>query len=297
MTRWPLTARGTGAILLGILSFVIAGAFSVPALLFFGVLLVAAVGVSLASLYLGHRPDRVRRSFFPETATVGGTVDVRAHVETRTLLPTVAGSWSDGLPSGVEGDASGVFPGLGSGLAAGSHSVELEYRVLTTRRGVRALGPVRVTTHDPFGFARRTQRLGGAVPLTVAPAIIELGSLSELPGDAGGDMQTTRDRMGQGADNLIPRTYMPGDSMRRIHWRASAHRGELMVRQEEQESHPEAVVVFDRSVARWTIEALRAPGEDAAFELAVSAVVSAVARFVREGYTVSVIDVDGVSLV
>src|SRR5690606_1012528 len=103
--------------------------------------------------------------------------------------------------------------------------------------------------------------------------------------------------LGQGADNLIPRAYMSGDSMRRIHWRASAHRGDLMVRQEEQESTPEATVVFDRNVDRYGREALLRPGEDPAFEAAVSACASAVARLTDEGYVVTVIDVDGAALV
>ena len=297
MTRWPLTLRGTGAVLLGLLSFVLAGAFTIPALLFFGVLLLSAVALGLGSLYLGHRPDHVRRTFSPEVATAGEEVTVRAHVESRTVLPTMSGRWEDALAPGVEGEATGAFPGMPSGLIAGSHSVDLAYRLTARRRGIRSIGPLRVTTTDPFGFARRTQRLDTPVPLTVAPARIDLGALEDLPGDAGGSMQTATDRLGQGADNLIPRPYFPGDSMRRIHWRASAHRGDLMVRQEEQESNPEAVVLFDRSRDRWSAEALRTPGDDPAFEVAVSAVVSAAARFVREGYTVAVLDVDGAELV
>ena len=84
--------------------------------------------------------------------------------------------------------------------------------------------------------------------------------------------------------------------MRRIHWRATAHRDELMVRQEEQESTPEASVVLDRGVLRWAAEAMHAPGADPGFELAVSACVSAVARLVHDGYAVEVIDSDGTVL-
>ena len=62
--------------------------------------------------------------------------------------------------------------------------------------------------------------------------------------------------------------------MRRIHWRATAHRDELMVRQEEQESTPEATVVLDRGVLRFSPEAMQAPGADPGFEAAVSACVS-----------------------
>lgn len=297
MTRWPLTPRGTGAVLLGVLAFALAHVFSVPALLFVSVLLLVAVAISLASLWLGHRDDGVRRSFSPSVAAAGGEVDVRARVESRTVLPTVVGVWADRLSRGVDGESAGVYPGLRSGLVAGSHSVDIAYRLRARRRGVRPIGPLHVTTTDPFGLARRTQQLGSAAPLTITPALIDLDVLEDLPGAAGGTMQSTTDKLGQGADNLVPRAYVPGDSMRRIHWRASAHRGELMVRQEERESNPEAVVVLDRSVARWSADALRFPGEDPGFEAAVSAVASAVARFVREGYTVTVIDVDGTELV
>ncbi|CAL4859164.1 DUF58 domain-containing protein [Microbacterium sp. MM2322] len=297
MTRWPLTPRGTGAVLLGLASLVLAPTFSIPALVFVGVLLLAAVALSFASLWLGHRADGIQRSFAPAVAAVGGDVDVRVRVDSRSVLPTVLGTWQDRLPRGVEGEPSGVYPALRSGLVAGSHRVDLAYRVQARRRGVRPIGPLVVETTDPFGLTRRLQQLGDTVPLTIAPALMSLEGLDDLPGAAGGTMQSTTDKLGQGADNLIPRVYAPGDSMRRIHWRASAHRGELMVRQEERESNPEAVVVFDRSVARWSGDALRSPGEDPDFEAAVSTVVSAVARFVGEGYSVAVIDVDGSELV
>ncbi len=84
--------------------------------------------------------------------------------------------------------------------------------------------------------------------------------------------------------------------MRRIHWRATAHRDTLMVRQEEQESSPAATVVLDRAVSRWSPAATHAPGSDAAFETAVTACVSVVARLVHEGYTVDVVDSDGTLL-
>jgi hypothetical protein len=70
-----------------------------------------------------------------------------------------------------------------------------------------------------------------------------------------------------------------------------------MVRQEEQESTPEATVVLDLGVLRYTGDAMRAPGLDPGFETAVSMCVSAAARLSREGYTVEVIDSDGTPLI
>ena len=39
--------------------------------------------------------------------------------------------------------------------------------------------------------------------------------------------------------------YLPGDAMKRLHWKATAHRGQLMVRQEEQQINPRAGVFLD----------------------------------------------------
>lgn len=297
MRVWPLTLRGTGAVLLGILCFILAYEFTITELLYVSALLLAVVAASVATLYLVRRTERVTRTFVPDIGTAGRENLVRARVEIRSPLPAAQGRWVDKLPDGVTGTAAGAFPAMASAMGSGMHAIDLEYTITTERRGVRALGPLSVTSTDPFGFARRRHTIGGTVPLTIAPAVIELGALTDLPGEAGGSMHSTTDQLGQGTDNLIPRHYTPGDSMRRIHWRATAHRDALMVRQEEQESTPSAVVVFDRSVHRWTPEAFRSPGTDPGFEMGVTACVSVVARLAREGYIVTVMDADGTDLV
>ena len=296
MSRWPLTARGTGAALLAFAAFIGAHAFQVTELLYVSALLTVALVGSVATLYLVRRTERVERFFEPDVGAVGSDLDVHLRVEIRSPLPTAQGRWHDRLPDGITGDADGVFPQTGSGMRAGARAVDLQYPVTLHRRGIRSIGPISVASTDPFGFARRRHAIGRALPLTITPAVVALGPLSDLPGDVGGTIHAATDQLGQGSDNLVPRHYMPGDSMRRIHWRASAHRDELMVRQEEQETTPAAVIALDRASARWHVEATRAPGADPAFELAVCACASIAARLVHEGYLVSVIDFDGTPL-
>lgn len=297
MRVWPLTVRGTGAVILSLVCFILAHSLHLTELLYVSVLLIAVVAASLASLYLVRRTAVVSRAFRPDVAPAGGQTHVRVQVDIRAPLPSAQAKWSDKLAPGLSGDARGDFPALGSGLGAGAQRIELDYVVQTERRGIRPIGPLSVTSTDPFGFARRRHVIGGPEPLTVTPAVVDLGALDELPGSVGGTMHAETNELGQGADNLIPRMYVPGDSMRRIHWRASAHRDDLMVRQEEQESTPEATVVLDRNVHRYGTQSLLTPGADAAFEAAVSACASAVARLSAEGYVVTVIDVDGAALV
>ncbi|SIT69451.1 DUF58 domain-containing protein [Microbacterium sp. RU33B] len=293
---WPLTVRGTGALVLAFACFILAGELGVVELMYIGMLLLAVLASGLVSLYLVRRSDRVSRSLSPDIVSVGRDSVVTARVGVRTALPTPPGIWRDTVPKGLSGKAHGVFPALGSGLRAGERVIELEYEVRGMRRGVHAIGPLTVTSTDPFGLAHRTTVFGERTTVTVAPAVTDLPPLTNFAGEAGGTLHTTTNQLGQGADNLVARPYMPGDSMRRIHWRASAHQGSLMVRQEEQESTPEATVVIDRSVLRWSIEALQAPGTDPGFEAAVATAVSVLTRLTHDGYSVEIIDSDGTEL-
>lgn len=284
---WPLTPRGVGAVVIGLAAVVCAHSFGVPELVYVGVLLIASVALGWVSLWFVHRYGDVSRSFSPDVTAVGSESTVTVHATARGGLSGAVARWTDALPDGIEGDASGILTG-----AAALDRVRLTYRIRGTRRGIRDVGPFAIVVTDPFGFTRRSVRVGAVESITVAPATVALPPLAEYPGEAGGSLHTATHQLGEGADNLIPRTYAPGDSMRRINWRASAHHDELMVRQEEQESTPEATVVLDRAAARWAPAASQ-PGEDPTFEAAVTAAVSAVARLTREGYDVTVIDTEG----
>ncbi|MFE5410935.1 DUF58 domain-containing protein [Microbacterium sp. NPDC056569] len=298
---WPLSVRGTGALVLAIACFIVANEAGILELMYFGIMLLAVVAASIASLYVGRRSDAVTRAIAPDVVPVGREARVSVRVEVRTALPTAPGTWRDALPKGLRGKAEGAFPALGSALRGGerggARSIDLVYTVTGAQRGIHSIGPLTVRSSDPFGLARRTVVFGQRTPVTVAPAVIDLPPLVDYAGATGGMLHTTTDQLGQGADNLVARPYAPGDSMRRIHWRATAHRDELMVRQEEQESTPEASVVLDRAALRWSPEALRAPGADPGFEAGISACVSAVARLVHDGYAVEVLDTEGTVLV
>ena len=294
--RWPFTLRGTGALLLAVAAFIIAHRAGIPELLYFGTLLAALLAASAVALLLTRGDGAVTRAVSPDVPEVGGSASVVVRAGVSTALPTGPGRWADTLPPGLSGRAQGASPTIASTLSGTAGRVEVRYDVVGASRGIHFLGPLEVTTTDPFGLLRRRLALGRTTPVTVAPAIVDLSPLPSASGEAGGTRQTAALQLGQGADNLVARPYAPGDSMRRIHWRATAHRDTLMVRQEEQESSPAATVVLDRAVSRWSPLATHAPGSDAAFETAISACVSAIVRLVHEGYTVDVVDSDGTLL-
>ena len=292
----PLTLRGTGAVVLALVCFIVANQLGLVELVWFGVLLLALVAGSIFAVLATHSRADITRTAVPASPVAGTEIEVTVHVSVRGAAPALGGRWRDDLPAGVEGTASGTFPAVASGLSRSDRAAVLAYRAIVHRRGIHWIGPLAVTSTDPFGIARRTVSLGKPTRLVVSPAIVDLPTLPGLIGHSGGAIASPANRLGQGADDVVARVYAPGDSMRRIHWRASAHRDQLMVRQEEQETSPEATIVFDRAASRWSASAVTHAGADAAFERAVTLCASVLERLVQDGYAVDVIEPDGAPL-
>lgn len=290
--RWPLTPRGSGALVLAIACFALAGELGTVELLYVGCLLLAVLLAGMIALRLGSRLDRAVRSLHPDVVPVGQSVHVRIDTTLRAAMPVTAARWSDRLPAAVSGESKGALELTAARTGPGRESV-VRYEATTQRRGIHSLGPFAVQISDPFGLTRRSHTGGEPTRLIAVPATIPLPAIPLSVSESGGVQQSASDRLGQGTDNLIARPYAPGDSMRRIHWRATAHRDQLMVRQEEQDSTPAATVLIDLSARRWDAAARSAPGEAEAFEAALSACVSIVLRLAHDGCVVHVCDSDG----
>lgn len=283
-SRSRLTLRGLAALLAGLACVIAANLLAAPILLYAAVLLFALVVFAFLAVRLPRRTGTVTRRISTDLLAVGEESQVAVRFDLRALRVPL-GYWQDKLPDTVSGEAEGDFPT--------DNGTNIRYSITGVRRGVWPVGPLSLRTTDPFGFARRVQEFGDTRTVTVVPEVVPLTSMSGDVGAAGGTAHTASSRLGQGSDNLSPRRYVSGDSMRRIHWRATAHRGDLMVRQEEQESSPDAVVVLDRTARRWADEAA---GADPAFEVAVSACASVALHLVQEGYSVDVVDSAGTVL-
>ncbi|MGM7679492.1 DUF58 domain-containing protein [Microbacterium sp. A94] len=282
--RRPLTRRGVAAIIAGLLCMIAANLLAAPILLYIAMLLFLLVIIAVFVVHVPRRSGGVSRRISTDLLTVGEQSQVAVRFDLRALrVPN--GTWRDALPSAVVGDAAGEFPT--------DNGTNIRYAITGVHRGVWPVGPLLLRTIDPFGFSQREQEFGDTRTVTIVPEIVPLAPINSNVGASGGTAHTASTRLGQGSDNLSPRHYVSGDSMRRIHWRATAHRGDLMVRQEEEEASPDALVVLDRTAQRWE---RAGTGSDPAFEAAVSAAASVALHLVHEGYSVDVLDSAGAVL-
>ncbi len=144
---------------------------------------------------------------------------------------------------------------------------EIAYRLPTRRRGRLDVGPLDLTLGDPLGLTSSTVRASDQVTLMVHAKLIDLGVLHARAGhDPTADQQPIRALASGGDEFFALRPYVVGDELRRVHWRASARTGELVVKQEERPRTGRVTVVLDRR---------RSVYDEEGFERAVSAALSA----------------------
>jgi uncharacterized protein (DUF58 family) len=101
------------------------------------------------------------------------------------------------------------------------------------RRGLYTLGPTLLRTSDPFSIFTLTIFDQHSDTILVTPPLVPLRQLRITPGGWAGDQQRYRHALERDISDVGVRNYAPGDSLRRIHWRASAHSDALIVRQLE----------------------------------------------------------------
>jgi uncharacterized protein (DUF58 family) len=282
-----LTRRGVGFLAAAVASFIAAPILSLPALLYVTGLMLALVLFSAVFVFAGHSRVRIERSFAPQVVPPGQMSHATVRITNLSVLPCLEAKWSDDLPHGISGDASGVLPALGGSHGADSR-VSFTYALQGLRRGRHPIGPLRVNVLDPFGLVFRRHKFGSPELLTVLPRRVDLRPIAPRGTSEDGATRPAPQHVGLGEDDVIARSYLPGDAMKRLHWKATAHRGELMVRQEEQQLTPRAAVVLDcEPLSQGTAQDRQGQWEySSVFEWCVVATASITAHLVKAGYVV-----------
>jgi uncharacterized protein (DUF58 family) len=294
--RWPsLTVRGYGFLAASIALFVVAPVLGQREIAFAASAALALPLLSLLLVSVRHPKLTVVRRFSPETASAGTDCEVALSVQNWGMAPTPAANWFDEAAAPLKRSALASFPSLPAfrSLETDTPRVStVRYLIESPRRGQHKVGPLWVRFSDPFGLATRRLSVGGTDTLTVTPGVQTLARGSfRLPSGDGQAMQSRRPAA-SGEQDVIARKYQTGDSIRRVHWPATARHSELMVRQDDQHTDHEAVVVLDSRRESYPHAPTRrgAGLESAEFEWAVSMAVSIGLHLMHEGYRTTLVD-------
>src|SRR5580692_1380673 len=126
-------------------------------------------------------------------------------------------------------------------------AVKQSVPLLFLQRGVYRQEAFKILTRFPFGFLQKARRMDLATEALVYPAVAASSEFLEvLPGLQGAMESHAK---GRGQDLYALRGYLPNDSARHVHWKASARYGSLMVREFAREDDCRVLLVLDPHLA------------------------------------------------
>lgn len=236
-----LTWRAATSLLIGVLALILG--YGLGRREYFVAAGIAVLLPLVGLLFVRLRRPRldVTRLFAPPVVAVGGVTQVTVRLTNLGPSRNTPFVWDDALPwnepTGPR-EIGWIPPGR-------RHPHLTTYDLHPPRRGLYAVGPFVLEHEDPFGMAVSTLAVGRPDRLVVVPAVSSLSDGGPTLADGDGEAQLVQRKVAGNDDDLTTREYRRGDALRRVHWRASARHGELMVRQEEHRSHPDARILVD----------------------------------------------------
>ncbi|RME48282.1 MAG: DUF58 domain-containing protein [Chloroflexi bacterium] len=174
-------------------------------------------------------------------AFLGDTVEVQLEITNRSWLPLPWLRVTDSVPINLfGGDQARQLFSLGRG-----ESHRIHYQLQCNRRGYYPIGPLSITGGDALGFVEATYRASEQDYLTVYPKISPLANVGLRSPQPFGTLRSSY-RIFEDPSRLAGlRSYQTGDSIRRIHWKASAHADDLLVKKVEPAMALESFLVLD----------------------------------------------------
>lgn len=292
--RFRLTFRGLVMLTVGAIFVIGAYAAGRNDVLYLGVFLVVAPLVALAAVRFRRVRLSVSRRFLPHLPSAKNQLEVLLEVRNRGSSRTAASTWRDTLPWAPYSSPPGALRTLApyrNSRSTGT-TVAVDYRVVPPRRGVVDIGPFIVDFADPFGLASGEISVGESHKVVVTPAVAALPDTGQSIAADEGSARAMQHRSSTNDDELMTREYRAGDPLRRVHWKASARHGELMVRQEEQRSHAQARVLLDTRRGGYRDLQRASPNEpeSESFEWLVAFTGSLVFRLQQSGFTVELVE-------
>ena len=213
---------------------------------------------------------RVERKIHMSWATVGESIPEQIKLVNQSWLPAL---WVE-----ITDQSETLESPLRMVSDAGPHSTRTRnLSHLFKRRGVFKLGPTHLRSADPFGIYTLSMVDSHANTILVTPPILPLTQLRIRSGGWAGDERYRSGYVERNISDAGLRNYVAGDSLHRIHWRASAHFDTLVVRQLEAATSRDWCIYVDLDR-----NAQAGIGDQSTLELAIVLAASLAVRGLKE---------------
>jgi uncharacterized protein (DUF58 family) len=199
--------------------------------------LLFAVALAVGWVRLSARPPHVRRHGAARDVVEGDDVRVDLELTATGALPP---------PTLVAHERPGRLAELRVELRrVGRRRFAGGYDLRAVPRGRYAFDSVRLTIEDPFGLARALLVQAEQQALVVYPRLVALDRLFSEGSAHVQDGRRLLLRRPTGYELHSVREYAEGESLRKVHWRSTARRGRLMVKELEDAPRDEVAVLLD----------------------------------------------------
>ena len=235
-----MTKRGRSVLALGLVVYLAAWAFGSKPLYPVATGLLLAVLLAWVWVHVANGPVRVHRNLGEREHVEGDEVQVAVAVEPSGLLPIPSATLVERV--GTLGEQRHVLRRRGRRLA-------ITYVLPKVRRGRYVFAESRAELSDPFGLHRVEAPLPSPGALLVYPRLVHLDRLFSESGTHALEGRRLLMRRRTGFDLHSVREYEQGESLRHVHWRSTARRGQLMVKELEDAPRDEVAVLLDANAA------------------------------------------------
>src|SRR3989440_6544519 len=209
--------------------------FHQPLLVVIGLLVLVITGTTDIWATYCLRQLRYQRQFSEQRALFGEQVTLSLAVENAKLLPLPWLEIEDTVPRAL------TMTGQRARVSIVGETAVLEnlfstrwYERVTRRytlhcnaRGVHKFGPTRVRSGDVFGFISNEETIANWQYLLVYPLVVPLTRFSLPARHPFGDRRAPRRLLEDPTRVIGVRDYAYGDSLRRVHWKATARTMQL----------------------------------------------------------------------
>jgi len=189
------------------------------------------------------RRTRARRSL-PDLVFAGEPLAVRVELTNRKRWLS---SWMVLVEDRLRLNGQTLLPGVLFEQVPPRESREASYQVTPGERGLLEFLPLRIASRFPLGLWERSFEIDVREQVLVYPRLGRLTPRFRQLSDARQRTQSDAPARTGVYDEQFHRLreFRVGDSRRSIHWRTSARRNELMVREYQEQHAPEIVLVLD----------------------------------------------------
>lgn len=118
-------------------------------------------------------------------------------------------------------------------------------KITAKYRGVYDLGPIDIMVYDSLGVFMRRRRIYSNTFIKVYPRIHNIEKINLKSMQSYGTLTTKQKAFEDNSSVSDIRKYSPGDSIKRIHWRVSAKKGNLFIKNYEMTGSAAAYIFLD----------------------------------------------------